>query len=106
MRFLERDFYVNRGHSPLIEGLTAYRFTGSTRISYQTNVLKSIEKKYTGSIPNLFIGGLSMAVTWWIAGIPYDIIHCVSNFFVTLILFKPLCKIMSKVTSESLRREA
>jgi len=47
-----------------------------------------------------------MAVTWWFAGIPYDIIHCVSNFFVTLILFKPLCKIMSKVTSESLRREA
>ncbi|WP_031551650.1 MULTISPECIES: hypothetical protein [unclassified Oribacterium] len=52
------------------------------------------------SIPYLFIGGWSMAVTWWIAGIPYDIIHCVSNFVLTLILFKPLCKIMSKVISE------
>ena len=52
------------------------------------------------SIPYLFIGGWSMAVTWWIAGIPYDIIHCVSNFFLTLILFKPLCKIMDIVTSE------
>ncbi len=51
------------------------------------------------SIPYLFIGGWSMAVTWWIAGIPYDIIHCVSNFFLCLLLFKPLCAIMRKVTS-------
>ena len=51
------------------------------------------------SIPYLFIGGWSMAVTWWIAGIPYDIIHCVSNFVLCLLLFKPLCAIMRKVTS-------
>ena len=51
------------------------------------------------SIPYLFIGGWSMAVTWWIAGIPYDIIHCVSNFVLCLLLFKPLCAIMKKVTS-------
>lgn len=53
------------------------------------------------SIPYLFIGGWSMAVTWWIAGIPYDIIHCVSNFVLCLLLFKPLCAIMRKVTSTS-----
>ncbi len=52
------------------------------------------------AIPNLFIGGWSMAVTWWIAGIPYDIIHCVSNFFLCLLLLKPLCAIMKKVTAE------
>ncbi len=52
------------------------------------------------SIPYLFIGGWSMAVTWWIAGIPYDIIHCVSNFVLCLLLFKPLCAIMKKVTAE------
>ncbi len=52
------------------------------------------------SIPYLFIGGWSMAVTWWIAGIPYDIIHCISNFVLCLLLFKPLCNIMSKATSE------
>ncbi len=49
------------------------------------------------SIPYLFIGGRSMAVTWWIAGIPYDIIHCVSNFLLCLLLFKPLCAIMRKL---------
>ncbi len=49
------------------------------------------------SIPYLFIGGWSMAVTWWVAGIPYDIIHCVSNFILCLLLFKPLCATMRKV---------
>ena len=52
------------------------------------------------SIPYLFIGGWSMALTWWIAGIPYDIIHCVSNFVLCLLLFKPLCAIMKKVMAE------
>ncbi|MCR4924229.1 MAG: hypothetical protein K5931_09520 [Lachnospiraceae bacterium] len=49
------------------------------------------------SIPYLFIGGFKMALTWWVAGIPYDILHCVSNFIVCLILFNPLCRIMKKV---------
>ena len=49
------------------------------------------------SIPYLFIGGWSMALTWWVAGIPFDIIHCISNFVLCLLLFKPLCSIMRKV---------
>lgn len=49
------------------------------------------------SIPYLFIGGWRMAVTWWVSGIPYDIIHCVSNFVLCLLLFKPLSSIMKKV---------
>ncbi len=49
------------------------------------------------AIPYLFIGGIHMAFTWWIAGIPYDIIHCVSNTVICLILFRPLCGIMKKM---------
>ena len=49
------------------------------------------------SIPYLFIGGWHMAVTWWVAGIPYDIIHCGSNFVLCLLLFNPLCAIMKKI---------
>ncbi len=52
------------------------------------------------SIPYLFIGGWTMAVTWWISGIPYDVIHCVSNFVLCLLLFKPLYAVMRKVTVE------
>lgn len=42
------------------------------------------------AIPYLFIGGWSMAFTWWISGIPYDLIHCGANFVLCMILFKPL----------------
>jgi hypothetical protein len=42
------------------------------------------------SIPYLFIGGPHMMFTWWVAGIPYDILHGISNFAVCLVLYKPL----------------
>lgn len=42
------------------------------------------------SIPYLFVGGPKMAFSWWIAGIPYDIVHCVGNFVLCFILYKPL----------------
>ncbi len=48
------------------------------------------------SIPYYFIGGLSMQVTWWIAGIPFDIIHCVSNFIIALVLYKPVLAVCKK----------
>ncbi len=48
------------------------------------------------SIPYWFIGGPSMAFTWWVAGIPYDVIHCVSNFLICLILFRPVDSLMAR----------
>lgn len=50
------------------------------------------------AIPYLFIGGWSMAFSWWIAGIPYDIIHCVANFILCLFLFKPLHQVLKMVS--------
>lgn len=57
------------------------------------------------SIPYLFIGmgkgglraGLYAAFTWWIAGIPYDIVHCIGNFTLMLILYRPVRKVMKTV---------
>ncbi|MBE6949140.1 MAG: hypothetical protein E7456_04775 [Ruminococcaceae bacterium] len=46
------------------------------------------------SVPYLFIGGWEMAVSYWISGIPFDLAHCAGNFVLTLILFKPLKKVM------------
>lgn len=42
------------------------------------------------SIPYFFIGGIHMAFTWWVSGIPYDILHGVSNFILCMVLFVPL----------------
>ena len=46
------------------------------------------------AIPYLFIGGLPMAVAWWVSGIPYDIIHGVSNMALTFVLLPPLYSLM------------
>ncbi|MDD3368484.1 MAG: hypothetical protein PHP50_06270 [Lachnospiraceae bacterium] len=42
------------------------------------------------SFTYLFFGGVRTAFAWWIAGISYDLIHCVSNFILCLLLFRPL----------------
>lgn len=45
--------------------------------------------------PYLFIGGWKMAFSWWITGIPFDIAHCVFNFFIVLFLFPPLDRLFA-----------
>jgi len=47
----------------------------------------------------LFTGGLGFAVSWWIAGIPYDALHCAGNFVMVLVLFMPLKKLISGLYS-------
>ncbi|MBP5224268.1 MAG: hypothetical protein J6Z38_01620 [Lachnospiraceae bacterium] len=48
-------------------------------------------------IPFIFVIGFPAAVTAWLAGIPYDLIHCVSNFLITLICLPPLYKLSVKL---------
>ncbi|MDO5423562.1 MAG: hypothetical protein Q4F41_07550 [Eubacteriales bacterium] len=49
------------------------------------------------AIPYLISGGPGAAFAYWAAGIPYDIIHCASNFVLTLVLFKPLFHLLTKL---------
>ncbi len=49
------------------------------------------------SIPYLFIGGVKAAFTWWVAGIPYDLIHCASNALLGAVLFVPLKNVLLAV---------
>lgn len=46
-----------------------------------------------GGLWNGFLAGFS----WWIAGIPYDLLHCVGNFIIMLILYKPVIAVMKKM---------
>ena len=41
------------------------------------------------------------AAAMWIAGIPYDLIHCVSNFVLTLLLYRPLYRVFSHFLSQA-----
>ena len=52
------------------------------------------------SIPYLFIGGPAMMFNWWIAGIPFDLIHGPSNFIIMLLLYKPMRRIMDRLSTE------
>lgn len=42
-------------------------------------------------------GGLWAAFSYWAAGIPFDLFHCGGNFFITLALLNPLCRVLTRL---------
>ena len=48
-------------------------------------------------IVDVFIGGFGYAVSKWASGIPFDIAHCIGNFCIALVLFKPLRELLEKL---------
>ena len=48
-------------------------------------------------IVDVFIGGFGYAVTKWVSGIPFDLLHCGGNFAIALILWKPLRTLLEKL---------
>lgn len=54
------------------------------------------------SVPYLFIGGVKAMFAWWVAGIPYDLIHCVSNMVLCFLLFAPLKAVLSSLERKRL----
>lgn len=57
-----------------------------------------------GALPYVVIGtldgglknGFYTAFSWWIAGIPWDLVHGVANFAVMLVLYKPIQAVMNR----------
>ncbi|WP_257529829.1 hypothetical protein [Irregularibacter muris] len=47
------------------------------------------------AVAESFFYGWAYGITYWVRGLPFDIIHGVSNFILILILFKPLQKVIS-----------
>ena len=48
-------------------------------------------------IVDIFIGGWAYAVTKWISGIPFDLLHCGGNFGIALVMWKPLRGVLEKL---------
>ena len=42
-------------------------------------------------------GGVTFAITWWVSGVSFDIVHCISNFILCMVLFKPITKTLLKL---------
>lgn len=49
------------------------------------------------AIPYLFIGGWKLALSYWVSGVPFDLLHCAGNFISTLLLYRPLKKALGTI---------
>ena len=45
----------------------------------------------------LLFGGPAFALSWWINGLPFDLLHGAGNFVLALTLFCPLCRLMRQL---------
>ena len=48
------------------------------------------------AIPYFFAGGFGMGISYMMAGIPFDIFHCIGNFVSALLLYIPLKKLFKR----------
>ena len=48
------------------------------------------------SFTNLFVTGPHAALGWWMAGIPFDVVHGIGNFALCLTLYIPIRKVFDK----------
>ena len=60
-------------------------------------LLCSIPYVVIGAVDGGIMNGLYAGFTWWVAGIPWDLTHCVGNFVIMLVLYKPIRAVMRKV---------
>lgn len=51
------------------------------------------------AIPYIFISGVRGAFTWWIVGIPWDLVHGFANFAIMFVLYEPMKRVMTKITN-------
>lgn len=52
---------------------------------------------FFGAFPYIVTSGIYGAFTWWIAGIPWDIVHCIGNIVLMVILYHPIRYVMKQV---------
>lgn len=52
------------------------------------------------AIPYLIVDGWHAAFTWWVAGIPYDLVHCGSNVLLCLVLYRPLYHVLKHLKNQ------
>ena len=54
------------------------------------------------AIPYIFTSGIYGAFAYWVAGIPFDLIHGIANFVIMLVLYKPLNTVMGKTSRDGI----
>lgn len=54
------------------------------------------------AIPYIFTSGIYGAFTYWVAGIPFDLIHGIANFAIMLVLYQPMNRVMVKMSRDEM----
>lgn len=49
------------------------------------------------ALPYLVTGGPAAALSYWLAGLGFDLVHCIGNFLVCLLLFRPLHRLLEQL---------
>lgn len=83
----------------VIATIYIYRITNSTSIILWS-CISGLYGLFIGIlyVPLYIItGGVSAAWSWWISGIPYDLVHCAANLVLCIALFKPMLTIFYKL---------
>ena len=65
--------------------------------------LCSVPYIFVGSAGGSIINGLKTAVMWWIAGIPFDIVHAVANAAIMFLLYKPVKNVLCTIKTAYLK---
>ncbi len=60
-------------------------------------MLCAIPYGVTGALSGGLYNGLLSAVSWWVAGIPYDLMHGAGNFVLMLALYRPVSRVMARL---------
>lgn len=51
------------------------------------------------AIPYFIVSGTSAGIAYWVAGIPFDLMHCAGNVVSALLLYKPLRELLGRLQS-------
>jgi energy-coupling factor transport system substrate-specific component len=81
---------------PVVCGFTLRRMKGRLGWALVSAVFGLMFGALCG-IVDAFIGGIGYAVAKWASGIPFDIAHCLCNFGIALVMFKPLRELLDKL---------
>lgn len=52
------------------------------------------------SIPYFLSGGWAAGFSYWVAGIPMDLVHCIGNAVVALLFYKPIHKLIDRLAKD------
>ena len=69
----------------------------SSMFGFLFGFLCAIPYVVIGAADSGLLGGLYAGFTWWVAGIPFDILHGVGNFVLMMVLYKPVRLAMKRV---------